>query len=206
MFGEAGSADRVSPATPFQARTCASESQSLMRFTLLDRITELQLGVRIEAIKNLTLAEEYLADHFPLFPVMPGVLMLEAMTQCGAWLVRASEKFSHSIVTLAEARAVKYADFVKPGQTLTVTAEMVAQDRSETKLKVQGAVNGSVNVSARLVLRRYNLADFYPDLAASDAIVRAEMRKLFSLLYPPARAESDAVCGNGSHAEVAVRN
>ena len=49
-----------------------------MRFTLLDRITQLEPGVRIEAVKNLSLAEEYLADHFPLFPVMPGVLMRRA--------------------------------------------------------------------------------------------------------------------------------
>src|SRR5687767_1758307 len=103
-----------------------------MRFTLLDRITELQCGVRIEAIKNLSLSEEYLADHFPLFPVMPGVLMLEAMTQCAAWLVRASEDFAHSIVTLAEARAVKYADFVRPGEVLAVTAELLSQHHGET--------------------------------------------------------------------------
>ncbi|MEX2141766.1 MAG: 3-hydroxyacyl-ACP dehydratase FabZ family protein [Pirellulales bacterium] len=163
-----------------------------MRFTLLDRITELQAGVRIQGTKSLTLAEEYLADHFPLFPVMPGVLMLEAMTQCSAWLVRASEDFAHSIVTLAEARAVKYADFVKPGQTLTVTAELLGHDERVSKLKVHGAVNGSVNVSARLTLCRYNLADLHPDRAASDVIVRAEMRKLFSLLYQPAKAGTKA--------------
>ena len=57
-----------------------------MRFTLVDRILELQAGQEITAVKNLSLAEEYLADHFPLFPVLPGVLMLEAMTQAGAWL------------------------------------------------------------------------------------------------------------------------
>jgi 3-hydroxyacyl-[acyl-carrier-protein] dehydratase len=169
-----------------------------MRFTLIDRITDLQFGVRIEGIKNLTLAEEYLADHFPLFPVMPGVLMLEAMTQCGAWLVRASEGFSHSMVTLGEARAVKYADFVKPGQTLAVTAELLHQDAGESKLKVQGSVDGRVNVSARLTLVRYNLADLYPDRAACDAIVRAEMQKLFALLYQPARAGLNGVPTNGA--------
>ena len=125
-----------------------------MRFTLLDRITHLEPGKSIEAVKNLSLSEEYLADHFPLFPVMPGVLMLEAMTQCGAWLVRASEDFVHSMVVLAEARAVKYADFVRPGQTLTVTAEILSHDAHETKLKAQGSVDGNVSVSARLVLRR----------------------------------------------------
>jgi hypothetical protein len=57
---------------------------------------------------------------------------------------------------------------------------------------VQGAVNGAVNVSARLVLCRYNLADLHPDRAATDVIVRSEMRKLFSLLYQPATAETKA--------------
>ena len=175
-----------------------------MRFTLLDRITDLQVGLRIEAIKNLTLSEEYLADHFPLFPVMPGVLMLEAMTQCGAWLVRASEDFANSIVTLAEARAVKYADFVRPGQTLTVTAAITDHGDKETRLKAQGSVNGNVSVSARLTLRRYNLADLYPSRAASDAVVRTEMRKLFSLLYQPAKAARNVAHTNGAPKPAAV--
>lgn len=167
-----------------------------MRFTLLDRITLLEPGHRIEATKNLTLAEEYLADHFPLFPVMPGVLMLEAMTQCGAWLIRASENFAHSMVVLGEARNVKYADFVTPGQTLTVTAEILKQDLHETTLKAQGTVNGNVSVSARLILKRYNLADERPDAVEIDGVVRAELRKLFALLNPPSivrRADDETI-------------
>ena len=71
-----------------------------MRFTLIDRIASTSAGCPITAVKSLTMAEEYLADHFPNFPVMPGVLMLEAMTQAGAWLVRPSEDFAHSMVVL----------------------------------------------------------------------------------------------------------
>ena len=123
-----------------------------MRFTLLDRIVLLEPGTRITAVKNLTLSEEYLADHFPLFPVMPGVLMLEAMTQAGAWLIRASEDFAHGVVTLKEARNVKYSNFVAPGQTLTVTAEITQQDSRLTKFKAEGAVDGEVQLSGRLVL------------------------------------------------------
>src|SRR5215471_13824250 len=138
-----------------------------MRFKLLDRIIDLKPGVSITAVKGLSLAEDYLADHFPLFPVMPGVFMLEAMTQASAWLIRVSEDFKHSMVVLREARNVKYADFVAPGQTLTVTAEILSQTERETKLKVQGAVDGKLNVSARLVLGRYNLADGNPVCASS---------------------------------------
>lgn len=59
-----------------------------MRFTLLDRVVAIDPGKTITAIKTLSLSEEYLADHFPRFPVMPGVLMLEAMTQAAAWTIR----------------------------------------------------------------------------------------------------------------------
>ena len=50
-----------------------------MRFSLLDRVTAIEPGRSITAVKAVTLSEEYLADHFPRFPVLPGVLMLEAM-------------------------------------------------------------------------------------------------------------------------------
>jgi 3-hydroxyacyl-[acyl-carrier-protein] dehydratase len=156
-----------------------------MRFTLLDRIVELEPGRRVTAVKALALAEEYLADHFPSFPVMPGVLMLEAMTQAGSWLIRAGEDFAHSIVVLREARNVKYSNFVAPGQTLTVTAEIVSQDERFTKLKAQGTVDGEVQLSGRLTLERYNLVDEGLGTTADDDRVRRELRRLFALLFRP---------------------
>ena len=59
-----------------------------MRFWLLDRICSLEPHTSLTAVKNVTLAEEYLADHFPRFPVLPGVFMLEATTQAAAWTIR----------------------------------------------------------------------------------------------------------------------
>jgi 3-hydroxyacyl-[acyl-carrier-protein] dehydratase len=155
-----------------------------MRFTLIDRIESLEPQKQIRALKNVSLAEEYLADHFPKFPVLPGVLMLEAMTQASAWLIRASEDFAHSIVVLKEARNVKYANFLAPGETLTVTAEIIKHDERETSLKVMGLCGEETNVSGRLVLRRYNLADEHPDRTGTDLYVKRELRKLFALLYP----------------------
>jgi 3-hydroxyacyl-[acyl-carrier-protein] dehydratase len=153
-----------------------------MRFTLLDRIVELEVGQRITATKSLSLAEEYLADHFPSAPVMPGVLMLEALVQASAWLVRVSEDFAHSMVTLKQARGVKYANFVNPGQTLAVTAEITGQDERETKLKAQGTVGNAAAVSAKLVLERYNLADADPAQAAVDRYNIERLRHLLGLL------------------------
>lgn len=162
-----------------------------MRFTLIDRIVDLQPGAKITAVKGLTMAEEYLADHFPHFPVMPGVLMLEAMTQASAWLVRASEDFAHSMVVLEQARNVKYGQFVQPGQTLTLSAEILKATERETTLKAQGTVNGQTTVNGRLILARYNLADTKPDCAAIDHATKKELRKLFSLLYRPAAAVAE---------------
>lgn len=176
-----------------------------MRFKLLDRIIELKPGASITAVKGLVLSEDYLADHFPLFPVMPGVFMLEAMTQASAWLIRASEDFQHSMVLLREARNLKYADFIAPGQTLTVTAELLNQNERETKLKVQGTVDGRMNVSARLVMARYNLADGNPARASADAHVLRQMRLQFGVLYRPLeRAPHASTNGIGEAATLAA--
>ena len=132
------------------------------------------------------MAEEYLADHFPNFPVMPGVLMLEAMTQAAAWLIRLSEDFAHSVILLKQAGNVKYGQFVEPGQLLTVTAEIISQTATETKVKAQGSVDGRTTVSGRLVLERYNLVDRDPLLGAiADENILQEMRNMLTLLYQP---------------------
>jgi 3-hydroxyacyl-[acyl-carrier-protein] dehydratase len=169
-----------------------------MRFTFVDKVLDLQPGVKITTIKTLSLAEEYLADHFPRFPVMPGVLMVESMTHAGAWLVRASEDFAHSLVLLKEARNVRFGKFVAPGQVLTVTAEILKEDKSEVQLKTQGYLGDDVAVSARLVLERTNLADKDPSQAVTDILVKRQLRELWSLLYQPSGTSmaSDAVAAD----------
>jgi len=159
-----------------------------MRFCLLDRILELEPGVRVTAVKRLRPDEDYLKDHFPRFPVMPGVLMLEAMYQASAWLVRQSEGFAHSVVVLKEARNIKYADFVTPGKELVVTAEILKQDQSLTTLKAQGLIDGNIAVNGRLVLERFNLADRYPKRKSTDPYLRDEMRGVLRRLVSPSAA------------------
>ena len=164
-----------------------------MRFNLLDRIVALESGETLRAIKCLTMAEEYLADHFPGFPVIPGVLMLEAMVEAGAWLIREEEDFAHSLVVLREARNIKYASFLEPGQTLTVSVEKLGETESETKLKATGTVDGQVTVTGRLVLKRYNLADENPKKASIDKDLIAESRSQFGLIYRPVLPEVKVV-------------
>ena len=154
-----------------------------MRFSLVDRITSLEKGESITAIKNLSLAEEYLADHFPGFPVMPGVLMMESMIQSSAWLLRYTEEFEYSIVLLKQAKAVKFNSFLKPGNTLTVTSKIQKWDGNQCTLKAAGTVDGESTVSARLTLERFNLKDRNPDLAESDQFRTDKMKELFAELW-----------------------
>ena len=142
-----------------------------MRFWLLDTIDEFEPDVRLVGSKQVTLSEEYLQDHFPEFPVLPGVFMLEAATQACAWLLRLSESFAHSIISLKEAKNIKYADFVKPGNQLNIEVVLIKKDERDATFKVTGKVGDSVSLSGKLVIERYNLSDTDPSQREVDAQV-----------------------------------
>ncbi len=153
-----------------------------MKFVLIDRISELERGRRIVAHKALSLAEEYLADHFPAFPVLPGVLMLEAMVQASAWVVRDALDFAPSLVLLKEARNVTYKSFVAPGQVLTIESNCKELAAEQSVFAASGTVDGREIVKGRLTLRHFNVADSDPGLAEIDDRIRACMRTRFDLL------------------------
>ncbi len=123
-----------------------------MRFRLLDAITLLEPGERIEARKTVTGDEDYLKDHFPRFAVMPGVLMLEALFQASSLLVRSTIGHKAGLVLLRTAKNVKFADFVQPGQTLEITSSIIKRDENTFTLKASGTKDGAGTVSGRLVL------------------------------------------------------
>ncbi|MBO7722686.1 MAG: beta-hydroxyacyl-ACP dehydratase [Thermoguttaceae bacterium] len=154
-----------------------------MYFSLIDKITSLVPGEKIVATKSLSMAEEYLQDHFPKFPVMPGVLMIEAMTQSCAWLVRVTENFAHSMVLLQEVKNVKFGQFLQPGQTMTVTATLTAQDEKTATFKAEGAIGGKARVRAILTLCKYNLADTRPHQAVADQKMIACLKDRLDLLW-----------------------
>jgi 3-hydroxyacyl-[acyl-carrier-protein] dehydratase len=153
-----------------------------MRYWLLDRIRSFKPEVELSAVKNVTMTEEYLADHFPEFPVLPGVFMLEAATQAGGWLLRLSENFAHSIISLKEAKNVKYADFVAPGQTLDVTVSILKKDDRFSTMKVEGRIGDRPTLSGRVILERYNLADRDPILRETDERITQYFRRKQKLL------------------------
>ena len=153
-----------------------------MRFHLVDRVLELEPGKKIRMVKNLTLAEEYLADHFPGFLVMPGVLMLQTLVESAAWLLRVSEDFKHSIIALRGARNVKYGSFLEPGRSLVTTVELAEAADSEVAFKGKGEMEGQASVSARFTVARYNLADRDPALHDMDAQIISDLRRQWLVL------------------------
>ncbi len=150
-----------------------------MKFVLVDRINSLVPGTSIQTIKNVSLAEEYLQDHFPGFSVLPGVMMVECLVQSCAWLSRVTDGFSHSTLLLKQARAVKFNSFLKPGQTLEVTATFRSADANSAEFMASGTVEGQSAVSARLLLSKQNLADLNPQLADNDLRLIASMQELY---------------------------
>ncbi|TWT88941.1 3-hydroxyacyl-[acyl-carrier-protein] dehydratase FabZ [Pseudobythopirellula maris] len=155
-----------------------------MRFWLIDAIESFEPGVGLTASKNVSYSEEYLQDHFPEFPVLPGVFQLEAATQAAAWYLRMAEGHAHSVVTLKEAKNVKYADFVSPGDRLTIRLELVKQDDRDAMFKVTGGVGEKTSLTGRIVVERFNLADTDPSQAEADAHLRKNQREILQAIHP----------------------
>ena len=153
-----------------------------MRFNLVDEIRQLEPGRKIQAVKNLTLGEEYLADHFPGFPVMPGVLMLQTLVEAGAWLLRLTEDYRYSMIVLREAKNVKYGHFMEPGRQMIVTAEMTERNGKLASFKAKGEIEANLTISARVTLETYNLRDQDPALESTDQKLIAHFRELYRLL------------------------
>jgi len=157
-----------------------------MKFHLVDKIEQIEPGKRIVTTKALSLAEEYLADHFPAFPVLPGVMMLESLTQAAAWLVRVEQDFARSVIVLAAARNVRYTSFVAPGDVLRCELDAVKIEADGAKFKGSGFVGDRQTVSARLELRCFNLADRAAHLGEADRQIVAQLRERFKLVHGPA--------------------
>jgi 3-hydroxyacyl-[acyl-carrier-protein] dehydratase len=153
-----------------------------MKFILIDKVISLDLGRQIRTIKNVSLAEEYLSDHFPAFPVLPGVLLLEGLIESATWLVRKTENFAHSMILLEQARNVKYKSFLAPGGQIEYTVEAKNIDENISSFTGYGESEGRRIIEAKFGLRHFNLADESSAMAGTDAEVIENLRQRWKLI------------------------
>jgi 3-hydroxyacyl-[acyl-carrier-protein] dehydratase len=154
-----------------------------MRFILIDKVVSLDSGKEIKTVKSVSMAEEYLADHFPTFPVLPGVLLLEGLIESASWLVREVENFAHSMVLLEEAKNVKYKSFLPPGAQIEYTVQAKTIEENVSSFVGFGLSGDERIVEAKFALRHFNLADENSALADIDARVIENMKKRWKLLW-----------------------
>jgi len=104
-----------------------------MRWIWIDKFVEFESGKRAVAIKNLTLAEEHLHDHFPGYPVMPASLMIEGMAQTAGILVGEARHFAEKVI-LAKIRKASFEGVARPGQQLRyeANAELITEQAAQT--------------------------------------------------------------------------
>ncbi len=153
-----------------------------MRFHLLDRILQCDSGKTLRGLKRLTGGEEYLADHFPGFPIMPGVLQLQTLVEAASWLLRLSDDYRYSVVVLREVKSVRFGSMVQPGNALAVAVELTGRDGLVASFKGKGEVEGTQTVSAQFALACYNLRDRNPAFADRDERLVQHWRSLGQLL------------------------
>ena len=158
-----------------------------MKFVLIDKVLSFQVGREITATKSVSLSEEYLGDHFPIFPVLPGVLLLEGMIESASWLVRLTEAENggpvHSMILLAQARNVKYKSFAAPGTKIEYNVKAKVIEENLSSFSGTGFCDNEAIVEANFSLRHFNLADEKPSMAATDAEIIENMKKRWKLLY-----------------------
>lgn len=104
-----------------------------MRWIWIDKFLEFNSGVSAVSLKNVTLAEEHLHDHFPGFPIMPECLMIEAMAQTAGILVGEARHFQEKVI-LAKIKNAVFYHYVRPGDTITLHAqiESIAPEAAST--------------------------------------------------------------------------
>src|SRR3954451_16310453 len=113
-----------------------------MRWIWIDKFEKFEVNVAAVAVKNVSLAEEHLHDHFPGFPVMPATLLIEGMAQTAGILVGAARNFQEKVI-LAKIGKAKFSRLVRPGEQLVYSARIV--NVTEQGAAIEGTITSRLS-------------------------------------------------------------
>ncbi len=129
---------------------------------LVDRVIDWESGQRITTIKNVTINEEFFNGHFPNKPVMPGVLMIEALAQSAAllaFLTMGQKPDDNAVVYFVGIDGARFKRPVEPGDQLVMEVEILRQSRGIWKFSGKASVDGQLAVEAELMCTMRSIAE-----------------------------------------------
>lgn len=118
-------------------------------FLMVDKVLQIEEGKRIVALKNVTINEPFFQGHYPQFPVMPGVMIIEVMAQAGGLAVGGTAD-ADTIPLLAAVERVRFKRMVRPGDQLVITAQVVANRSGIVKVEAEAKVEQDLCASGQL--------------------------------------------------------
>ncbi len=143
-----------------------------MRFLLVDRLLALEPGTRAQAETTLSADQELFSDHFPGFPVVPGVLLTEMMAQTAGKCLNAENR-PRGLAMLIEIRNAKFRHWARPGEVISVSADIIANAESVARANATARVGDKVIASCELTftfMPRDRLSSDYRDHVLEDFI------------------------------------
>jgi 3-hydroxyacyl-[acyl-carrier-protein] dehydratase len=152
-----------------------------MRWMWIDRFVKFRRGKSATAIKNLSLAEDYFADHFPGYPVMPGALMLEGLAQTGGILVGEMDKFSQNVV-LAKVPYAKFHRDVLAGEQIRYEVELLHHRPEGAAVQGRVLVDGVAVVEAEIFFAHLDPARAQELFGEENFVFGGELKRMLGLV------------------------
>jgi len=150
-----------------------------MRWTWIDRFVTFESGKTATAVKNLSLAEDHFADHFPGFPVMPAPLILEGLAQTGGILVGEARQYRENVV-LAKMSAKFHRDAM-PGEQLTYTTTLVDLNETGARFSATAYSGPDLVVEADIMFAHASPAQLPPGLTDTKFVFSGELTHLLRM-------------------------